>query len=469
MVLPSIFPIACHTDRIGQGSTFVAIQGYTLDGADFIPQAVARGATTIVVDENRSLSDQTHQLLQRHSVHLIKVANTRKVLATLSAEAAGWPANKLRIIGITGTKGKTTSAFVLEHILRTAGYKTALLGTVKNSIMDTHLGTGLTTQQPDYLHQFFKLCVEQQVTFVVMEVAAQALTLNRTDGITFDGILFTNFSQEHGEFYASMDDYFAAKCQIFAQRKLHAPVYINADDPYGARLLHDHPEYLGFGIKTEAAARATLHGDRTTSCKFNMDSNSFACPSLVGTYNIYNLLSATVMAIKLGIDHAVIANALNSFAGVPGRMERHFLPNGAQCIIDYAHTPSSFESVLSTLTALTDHLIVIFGCGGNRDVAKRPLMGGIATHYANLVILTTDNPRSECPAAIIDTIMQGVAYSDRAKVVKLLDRKDAITYAYSRSSSGTIIALLGKGPDEYQIIGTTKTAFSEVAIIRTLS
>lgn len=469
-----IYPVACHTDNVGPGTTFVAIKGMNLNGIAYIKAAIERGATKVVVEHVDVLPEDVQEAINQHDIELIRVTNTRLALAELSAHAAGYPANKLRIIGITGTKGKTTSAFLLEHVLRTAGYTTALLGTIKNSIMDYNLGTGLTTQQPDYLHQFFKMCVEQDVDYVIMEVAAQGLTLHRTHGITFDGILFTNFSQEHAEFYASLDEYFNAKCMIFNQRGSQAPIIINADDARLSPLLSEYPGSIGFSfVSDNVAVKACIEGNvgQAITCTVTWAGNqphTFNCPALIGTYNAYNIVGIVTLANALGIDNTLIATALQTFTRVPGRMERHAVSNGAVFIIDYAHNPSSFESILSTLSSLTDKLIVMFGCGGDRDATKRPLMGAIAAQYADLVVLTSDNPRSENPDDIIDAIMRGITLCDEEKVVKIPDRKEAIEYAYSQSQPGTIIALLGKGPDEYQIIGTQKTYFSEAEIIKSL-
>lgn len=438
--IPSIFPVTCHTNHVGPGSTFVAIKGYEKDGVDFIAQAIQKGAQSIVIGNEVKLSDQVVMLIKEKNVVVRQVPDARLALAILSAQAAGNPAQQLKIIGITGTKGKTTTSFLLWHILKTAGYKTALLSTVNNYIDDQKFSAPLTTAQPDYLHQFLKLCVAQGVTHVVMEVAAQALSLHRVYGIEFDGIIFTNFSLEHLEFYASMEEYFAAKCRIFASAKPHAPILINGDDAWCQRI-------------ARTASMETF-------------GPQFSCPALVGSFNAYNATAASTMALKLGVRHDALECGLATFTGVRGRFERHELPNGAVCIIDYAHNPSSYESVLGALRAMTDHLIVVFGAGGKRDPSKRPIMGGLAAQFADVVMITSDNPRTEDPEMIISDIERGIAPIHAAKVVKIVDRKDAIERAYAVARTGSIIALLGKGPDEYQIIGDQKLPFCEVDIIK---
>jgi UDP-N-acetylmuramyl-tripeptide synthetase len=447
------------------------VKGHKQHGMEYLLQAVEAGATTVVIETQEAIPALVQQELDRRVVRVERVVNTRLALAELSAQAAGYPAKKLRILGITGTKGKTTSAFVLEHVLRTAGYRTALMGTVKNSIMDCSFTTSLTTPQPDYIHQFLKLCVEQQIDYVVMEVAAQAVTLHRTAGIAFAGLLFTNFSQEHGEFYSSLDDYFAAKCGLLTQRMAGAPLVVNADDERCATLREHNT--LGYGLHTgHAQVQAVDHGTASVSFEViwpgNTATSQFKSAAFIGNYNLYNLLGVATLAHAVGIDDAAIACAYETFVKVPGRMERYPMANGAEFIIDYAHNPSSFKSVLSTLRPLATKLIVIFGCGGERDATKRPVMGSLAAQYADLVILTTDNPRSEDAATIVAAIAQGIDEQGHKKVVTILDRKEAIEYAYRNAAAGTLIALLGKGPDEYQHIGMVKFPFSEAAIIKSL-
>jgi len=518
VTIPSTFPVTCHTDFVEQDSIFVAIEGYADNGINYIRTAIEKGARTIVVHHTVILDDELHSFIQKHNVVIERVDNTRKALAFLSAQAAQFPAQKLKIIGITGTKGKTTTSFLLEHILRSAGYKTALISSAKNRIGGHDFPAPLTTPQPDYLQQFLKIAVEHDVDYVIMEVAAQALTLHRVEGITFCGIIFTNFSLEHLEFYPTLDDYFAAKARIFLMATPDAPLLINADDEHGRQLLKQLPIAIAYGFYTPSSNISAIlrytpsgHSGRAEENKTfdgdpdwnNMEigakgylraakknylgsllsnptqlieltishqntAHNFTCPILFGAYNAYNIIAATSMAQELNIDIPTIQQALQTFAGVPGRLQKHVLPNGASCFIDYAHNPESFTAVLTTLRALTDHLIVVFGAGGGRDKSKRPMMGNIAAQIADIVIVTSDNPRLENPYDITQDIVNGIQDEFRYKIVQELDRKRAIEAAYLFSDSGSIIALLGKGPDEYQIIGTTKHYFSEREIVEQL-
>lgn len=531
--MPSTFPVACHTDHVGIGSTFVAIQGMKSNGVTHIVTALHKGATKIVVAADAVLSNEIIQKIQKASAELMRVENTRMALAQLSAQAAGNPAGQLKLIAITGTKGKTTSSFLLTHMLECAGYNVALLSTVSNRINGVILPASLTTAQPDYLHQFFKLCVEHKVTHVVMEVAAQAVTLHRVHGLVYDALLFTNFSQEHGEFYTNMADYFAAKTSLFAQRAAGAPALVNTDDLSCRSLLSQYDNCLGMRMQEPSTTeKPSSFADDSTTCASNtqqltnarsakeyslkatdnnwpLDSGNaerhrqpsetavisadiigtfitnktgtvqgtvtcrgteypVACPALVGDFNAYNSMGVVGIAHFLAITPDQIQQGFLTFAGVPGRLAHYPLPNGASCYIDYAHNPSSYQAVLSTLRTLTDHLIVIFGAGGERDKAKRPIMGAIAAEYASLVVVTSDNPRTEQPEQIIEDICAGIPEEKQHTVIRELDREQAIKKAYNLSHPGSVLVLLGKGTDEYQIVGTTKTFFSEAAIVQSL-
>lgn len=464
-MLPITFPVACHTDHIAHGSIFVAIKGMKDDGINHIPLALAKGAKAVVV-EQQYFSPDLQQAVAAHNATLITVDNTRKALAHLSAQAHNNPAQKLKIIAITGTKGKSTTTFLVEHIFKTAGYKTALLSTVKNRILDTDLPTQLTTQQPDYLHTFFATCVEHKVEYVVMEVAAQAHSLHRIAGLIFEAVIFTNFSQEHAEFYPTLDEYFAAKRGILEQAK--NLICLNNDDEYIKKLLPHYPQTISYSCTVNSTYAAHIKTNSLSGLELVINNYAFSCPALIGAFNAYNITAAISLAHSFSIEYDVINQALQSFTGVPGRLEKYLLPNGATAFIDYAHNPSSYQALLSTLRTFTHHLIVVFGCGGERDATKRPMMGAIASQLADQIILTTDNPRSEEPQDIINNILAGISQENYHKVLHELDRQQAIKKAYALSKPGSIIALLGKGPDEYQLIKGVKYPFSEKSILKSL-
>jgi UDP-N-acetylmuramyl-tripeptide synthetase/amino acid carrier protein len=459
--LPSHYKVAAHTDNVGSGSTFVAIPGTKKDGTEFIKEALKRGATTIVLDQNAQLSVDLQQALAR--VASYRVENTRQALAELSAYAYNYPARKLKFIAVTGTKGKTTTTYLLEHILKTAGFKTARLSTVSNAILSQEYETQLTTQQPDYIHMFLNECVKQGVEWVVIEVAAQALSMHRVFGIEFDAVVFTNFSQEHAEFYATQQDYFAAKAAIFKQLKKNGIVVLNGDDSLVSSL-----RSLCSQAQLSSLKDVTVIGASRAGVSCYIDQLVFENTHLLGTFNLHNIHMAYLVARSLNILPEVIQQAVSTFTGVPGRLNKYALDRDIVAYIDYAHTPSSMKAVLSTLRSETEQLIVVFGAGGERDPVKRPFMGGLAVEYADIVILTTDNPRSEEPEKIMQDILSGIPENMMHKVTIEYDRAAAIRYAYSVAQPGAIIALLGKGPDEYQLVQGTKHYFSEREILKSL-
>jgi UDP-N-acetylmuramoyl-L-alanyl-D-glutamate--2,6-diaminopimelate ligase len=300
-----------------------------------------------------------------------------------------------------------------------------------------------------------------------MEVSAQALTLHRLEGIEFDGIIFTNFSQEHAEFYSNLDEYFEAKKQIFNQAKSEAPLLINGDDDYGKQLQSSHKKSDSFGFANTdfyLSSYNTQNGLSGSICYRDQNIN-FHCPYIVGLFNLYNIVAAAGMAYKLGVPLQKIEQGLHDGRTAPGRMEMHKLSNGALCVIDYAHTPSSFLAILTALRTLTDHLVIVFGCGGARDRVKRPEMGRIASELGDHVLITSDNPRSETVASITADIVAGINKMHYEKIECEPDRAVALQKAYKKSGRGTVIALLGKGPDEYEEVDGIKNYFSEKEII----
>lgn len=466
---PTTFPVTCHTDYVGQGSTFVAIKGFKTDGVLFIPRALERGATRIIVARDAIIPDDIQALLKHKKITPWPVDDTRQELVRLSALAAGEPARLLRIIAITGTKGKTTTSFLLKHILSHAGVRTALISSAGNYIDGEYFPTSLTTPQADYIHQFLALCVARKVTHVILEVAAQAMTMHRVDGIVFDSVIFTNFGLEHLEFYDSMGSYFAAKCHLLARSRRRGAAYINADDAWCAALPGLCEGVVTFGLNKHADSQMQNVDARRLSFDLVRDSTrSFICEALTGKFNVYNVAGGATVALDYGIASEDIADALRTFPGVPGRGERHALSNGAVGIIDYAHNPLSYQALLPELKTLTDHLIVVFGAGGERDASRRPLMGAIAAQYADVVVITTDNARSEDPQRIANDIYAGIPETERGKVIIELDRERAIKKAFACSRASSMIALLGKGPDCYQIIGAHKTPFYESEILKAL-
>jgi UDP-N-acetylmuramoyl-L-alanyl-D-glutamate--2,6-diaminopimelate ligase len=478
MLVPQIFPVTCHTDHVGEGSTFVAIQGHNQNGADFIDCAIKKGATTIV----QYGSSPTRVI---HGITYHYVSNTRKALAELSSKALGNPALQLKIIGITGTAGKTTTTFLLEHLLRSNGYKTALLGGVHHQILGCQAEYDLTTPNSDYLQMFLAQCVKKEVTHVVMEVSSASLTLQRTHGILFDAIGFTNLDAEHLEFHKTMDAYFAAKMAIFKQVKQTGMIVINTDNEWGCKALRNviesnfipNTNLISVGIAQKDFAgneiKRLSFSDISTTSRYCMrcmlhkydgiceESSEIEVTHLFGRFNAYNVSMATSIVDFMGVSSVQIQKSLANFPGVPGRLQYHALKNGAYVFVDYAHKSFSFQEVLTTLRVFTRDLIVVFGCGGQRDKAKRPVIGAIVSKYADMVIVTDDNPRFEDPDSIIRDIIAGIPANERKKVVIEHDRKKAIEQAVCSSRKGSIVALLGKGHERYNLEKGKKIPFSD--------
>ncbi len=483
MLLPTTYPVTCHTEHVGIGSTFVAIKGYSLDGALFIPRAIEKGAKRIVCAADPTLNvpvvDKIEDICQpevlraktvkKNGVEYLYVSNTRKALALLSAEALGNPASSLKIIGVTGTKGKTTTSYLIHHILRTVGYRAALLGSIRNVIIDREMDSSLTTMESDSLHSFFAECLTEGVQYVVMEVSAHALSMYRTYGIKFDGVCFTNLAEEHLDFYEDLDSYFGAKYRLFSQVKEQGLVVINADDCWGRTAAER--------IAAEKTERTLItggmdHGD----VSFTIDENcrdGLRCTvnsaevlrlnssSLFGAFNASNMTMAALLCQGIGISSHLIEEAMTTFPGVAGRLQPHYLKNGAIAFVDFAHNPSSFEAVLKELRTLTDDLIVVFGCGGDRDTTKRPVMGQLAAHFGDTVIITNDNPRDEDPDTIIKQIVDGISPELMSRVIIRADRGDAIKEAVERSKKSSLIALLGKGHEDYYLMSGKKLPFDD--------
>lgn len=456
MLLPEKFPVTSNTKHIQPGGTFVAIKGFKEDGTKYIHEAIEKGATTIVIE-----GSFTPQNLPTH-IKIIFVDNARKALATLSAQALDNPATKLKFIGITGTAGKTTTTYLIDHLLSHAGYKTALLGTIKNKIGKLEEPSSLTTPDSDYIQMFLAECVKNGIDYVIMEISSHSIALDRIYGIEFDNLGFTNLSPEHMDFHPNMEHYFQTKAKLFYQLKDNGTATINTDDSWGAQLFNMIPHGQAFGSQQQFISTAyhkTTQFSITENTRnglslslINNTTNTIHCPTLFGQYNGYNICMATLICKNLGITQDKINSGLASFPGVPGRLQPHTLANGAKAFVDYAHKPGAFEAVLKTLRPLSPHLIVVFGCGGDRDTTKRPIMGKLAADYADLVIITDDNPRNEDREAIVHAIMAGVAPVLMPKVIIELDRKKAIALAAEKSQPESIIAILGKGHENYYLI-----------------
>ena len=489
LILPDVYPVACHTEHIGLGSTFVAVKGLECSGEQFIEEAISKGATKIVQEISNYNKNKSEKYC---NIEFSFVENPRKELVKLVKKSLGNLVDKLKIIGITGTKGKTTTAFLVEHVLRCAGYKTALIGTIKNKILDCETESILTTPESDYLHMFFAECVKKGVEYVVMEVSSHSLALQRVYGISFEVIGFTNLNSEHMDFHKTLDHYFESKFRLFNQVKYNGRAVINVDDEWGRMALQNLSRLpiaselnvvlfgdknykfkrdLNLGIKNRLICDFDIEKSDIKGLCFNLkeqQNREIHTPCLFGHFNAYNICMAYLMCRHFKVNSDVIVKAIKEFKGVPGRLQMHKLKNGSRAFVDFAHNPSSMQAVLKTLRTLTNHLIVLFGCGGDRDKTKRPVMGRLASIYGDVVIITDDNPRNENSDDIITQIYDGILPKQKGAVVCIKDRKSAIIEAVKRSRKESIIAILGKGHESYYLKNGKKLYFNDFEEISVL-
>lgn len=466
----AIYKVGSHTNNIGPGSTYVAIAGTKANGLDFIEQALEKGANRIVV-QRLLVTDAIKKLCKKYQAEVLLVDDARIALAELSAQAYDYPSRKLSLLAVTGTDGKTTSCYLLYNILRQAGKKVALLSGVQHIVGDEILEADLTTEKPDYLHYFFHLCVQQGIQYVVLEVSAQAHTLNRIDALQFDGAIFTNLAQEHGECYQTFDEYFAAKLAILKHNRPNAPLVTNVDSEWGLKVkkYFAHARTSGFksGADYQVNVLQCAANKQLLELKLNGRWLHLETP-LIGNYNAQNIAGVAALADMLGVDDTAIQAGIAGFAGAPGRLERYQLANGALAIVDYAHTAQAYQAVLPMLKKQARKLFVVFGAAGGKDKAKRPMMGKLAVAYADMVVLTMDNPRQEDPEHIVQEIMRDMTSYEKASVFKELDRAQAIRLAYEYSKAGDVIAIFGKSLEQVQIIGFDRVPYSDVAVVRSL-
>jgi UDP-N-acetylmuramoyl-L-alanyl-D-glutamate--2,6-diaminopimelate ligase len=457
-----ITSICYDSRRASPGALFVAVRGEVSDGHSFIEQAIDKGAVA-VIGEEPGLSSR---------VTTVVVKNSREALALVASTFYGEPSRKLRMIGITGTNGKTTTAFLVKHILERAGQSTGLIGTVQYEIGERLLPARRTTPESLDLQDLLNQCVDAGCRNVVMEVSSIALSQGRATEIAFDAAGFTNLTQDHLDFHRGMADYFEAKVRLFSDlRAKHGrqPVaVINIDDQYGQKLIARFGKSLTiatFGMGARADFRASnikveLGG---TSYRLDAKDRSYLVRlPLIGRFNIYNSLAAIALANSVGVDIRSSVQALAKAPQIPGRLEAVPAKRQFQVYVDYAHTDDALLNVLKTCRDLNpNRLIVVFGCGGNRDKAKRPKMGSVADQYADFAIITSDNPRKEDPEAIIRDIEVGFK---RKNYEKILDRKQAIARAIGMAQSRDIVVIAGKGHEKSQEFSDHTIPFDDVEI-----
>ena len=449
--------------KVQKGSLFICIKGYTVDGHDFAESAVKSGAAAILAERPLTLD-----------VPVIIVNDTMRAMAVLADAFYEQPTKQLRLIGITGTNGKTTTSHLIEKILADAGQITGLIGTMYTKIADKTLETKNTTPESLTLQKTFKQMVEAGVDTAVMEVSSHALDLGRVHGCDYDVAVFTNLSQDHLDYHKTMEEYKRAKSLLFAQLgntfDHHQPKYavLNADDPASRMYIRSTAAHvITYGIDNKADLHATNIQMTSSGTLFDLIVQTEKYPvamQLIGKFSVYNVLASIAAAIVSGIDIKAVIKSIEGVTGVSGRFE---LVNAGQdftVIVDYAHTPDSLENVLKTIQHFAKKKVYcIVGCGGDRDRTKRPLMAQIACQFATDPILTSDNPRSEDPIEILKEMEAGISgFAYRI----IPDRKEAIVTAIQEASKDDVILIAGKGHETYQIIGNVVHDFDDRLVAR---
>ena len=450
--------------QVQVGDCFLALRGNKLDGMSFASDAIQRGAAVVVTEEKPG------SLKGSINVPIVVEPRLRSFVGPMFDAWNGFPSRHLSAFGVTGTNGKSTTTFLISAILKAAGHKVISLGTLRYEVDDEAIDSNLTTPSPDVFFSLLARGVQKGCDVLAMEVSSHALSQDRVKGVLFKRAIFTNLTQDHLDFHSGFEDYFAAKKKLFTEYMTPDGIgIINLDTPYGVRLMKEWKgECLTFsrgetaeGKKADLVLKHQSLSLAGSQLKLAYKGEEFEIGSkLIGNLNVENLLAATAFGLSLDLSPEIIAKGISEVT-VPGRNEVFPLPaTDGFAVVDYAHTPDALERVLLSLRPLTlGKLWCVFGCGGDRDRSKRPLMGAIAESTADRVILTSDNPRGESPSEILTEIRNGMRNPENAEVVE--DRRDAIRKALQGLGSGDCLLVAGKGHEDYQIVGTERRHFSD--------
>jgi UDP-N-acetylmuramoyl-L-alanyl-D-glutamate--2,6-diaminopimelate ligase len=446
---------------------FIAVRGTALDGHRYLRDVIQKGVKAIVVEDDTAVPDA---MCMHEGVVKIVVTDGRAALSRLSANFYGHPSRQLSVIGVTGTNGKTTTTHILSAIFNAVGGKAGLIGTIEYRIGDEAFPASHTTPESVELQEMLRNMTDAGCTHAVMEVSSHALVQRRVDDVRFRAAVFTNLTQDHLDYHGTMEEYFSAKHRLFTMLEANSTAVVNINSPYGTRILKDcagaHVTY-GTGDRADYRAaniEATLrgiefaveHGRKTEQIKSR----------LTGRFNVSNILAAYACSTSLGVEPAHITGGIESMPGIRGRFESILSPDGWIAIIDYSHTPDALENVLGAIRDIKPPLgkiITVFGCGGDRDRTKRPLMGKIAEELSDRVIVTSDNPRTEDPEKILDDILGGI--SDRSMIVREVNRRQAIGIALTEARKDDVVLIAGKGHETYQVIGTNRIHFDDREVV----
>lgn len=459
--------------QVKKNCLFVAIRGFQSDGHQFIQEAIEKGASAIIAEEEPTISI---------SVPLFLVSDSRLALAKISSNFFHHPTKSIRVIGITGTNGKTTVSYLAEAILQQAGYSPAVLGTINYRHQNKIYSSSHTTPESYEIQQFVERVQKNGAESLVMEVSSHALDLKRVDFIEYDVCLFTNLTPEHLDYHKTIENYFQAKKRLFEELleksdKKNRAAILNLDDPFAAKLVSviSHARTITFSLSEDKGA--TIY---PLSADFSLDGihAEIQTPwgkmkiktALLGKFNLSNILGAIGIGGSLGISLSKIEDALSSFTSVPGRLERVVNDKNIFCFVDYAHTPDALKNVIQALREISsEKILVLFGCGGDRDSLKRPLMGEQVASLADWGVVTSDNPRTEDPDKIIEQILPGLkkkGWIQEKNFIVEPDRKEAIRKIVQSAQPGNVILIAGKGHEDYQILGKQKIHFDDREIAR---
>lgn len=449
--------------RVTAGSLFVAVAGSRDDGRRYIDDAVARGATTVV---GSGLPPSTAL------VAMIPVSDARLALAHLASRwhRLSWePAQGIRLAGVTGTNGKTTTAFMTRSVLEHAGVRCALFGTVLYDLCGRSVPASNTTPGALELAGHLREAIDHGARAAALEVSSHALDQRRTDGLRFQAAGFTNLTGDHLDYHGTFEQYRAAKKRFFDSLDAEAVAVVNVDDENGLAMVRDcRARVITYAIDRSAEISAAISGSTSvgTSYRLRLAGHDLALENaLVGRHNVYNALCAAGLSLALGVAPEAIAAGLRALRNVPGRLQRVACESRADVFVDYAHSDDALANVLSVLKPLTrGRLIVVFGCGGDRDRTKRPRMARVAARYADRIVVTSDNPRTEDPRAIIDEICTGFEAPDRLRVVIDPDRAAAIGLALRDARAGDVVLIAGKGHEDYQVVGERRLPFNDAEV-----
>lgn len=454
--------ITCNSKAVKDNFIFVAVKGTKDDGHEFIGEAIEGGAKAIITQ------CQVSSIKYQDKINFIKVPDTRRALAGLAAEFYGNPSLKIKVVGVTGTNGKTTITYLIESLLKEAGSAPAVIGTVNYRFKDKIYPSKNTTPSAVEIQSFLAQMLNEGIDYLAMEVSSHALCQDRTEGINFHSAVFTNFTQDHLDYHKTLENYFQAKAKLFRQISPSAFAVINNDDSYAPRLKRlTKAGLITYAIKNNAdvSARQIKFDIRHTEFLLVTPKDKLTLKtSLIGIHNVYNILAASAWAFKAGLDLGVVGRALERFNFVPGRLEMVNQKGSFFVFVDYAHTEDALSNVISSLRHIArKKIIVVFGCGGERDKKKRPRMARVVSELADYAVITNDNPRSEDPGKIINDIKKGFKGNSYCIIPQ---RRQAIRKSLSLAGSGDIVLVAGKGHEDYQIIGEKVLAFSDREVIQ---